>query len=279
MTLESPNPADNNQPETNTSPESKKQTRSAQEKVPLAPTKPQPKKSPHCCEVTCNKKRDWIDWATLVLEGIGLTVVIVYTVATIAIWCANKKAADAATVAAGAAETANRVASYSLTASQRAWAQMMDNTSPKEDKLKAKDIKHFSFPLRITNVGKTPAKKARVDAVVEIVKKGQDPTFVYSTVHDIVRTAVLFPGVSYEFEAFLRKNGVPVQPTPEEVKALDKGDMYIALYGMVNYEDDFGAHWTHYCWWKEFPTTMPFDMGTSCIQYNDVDQTQQASPK
>jgi hypothetical protein len=72
--------------------------------VPLVTARPQAAPSKHHCEITCKAKRDWIDKATLGLEAFGLFVLIIYASATIAIWCANKKAADAAK---SSADTAN----------------------------------------------------------------------------------------------------------------------------------------------------------------------------
>jgi hypothetical protein len=69
----------------------------------------------------CNIKRDWVDVGTIILEGFGLFVLVVYALATIAIWCANKKAADAAKEAANAAQTATAIASKQLDLSERPW--------------------------------------------------------------------------------------------------------------------------------------------------------------
>jgi hypothetical protein len=88
----------------------------------LAPNPPSP--SAKHCEVTANMKRDRIDWWTLRMEGIGLAVLVIYTIATIAIWCANKKAAEATVIAANAAKTASETAQKQLEQSERPWLKV-----------------------------------------------------------------------------------------------------------------------------------------------------------
>jgi hypothetical protein len=79
--------------------------------VPRTPTQSQATASSHHCEISCNKKRDWIDKVSLGLEAFGLVVLIVYAIATIAIWSTNKKAADAAK---SAADTADKTLKQSI---------------------------------------------------------------------------------------------------------------------------------------------------------------------
>ena len=62
------------------------QARDPQTEVALAAAEPQAKPSKQCCEITCNKKRDWVDWATLALEGFGLAVLIAYTIFSALLW-------------------------------------------------------------------------------------------------------------------------------------------------------------------------------------------------
>jgi hypothetical protein len=91
--------------------------------VVLPNSPPPPQKH---CEITVNTKRDRIDWWTVRLEGFGLFVLCVYTVATIAIWCANKNAADAAKTAADTARDA-------LVIGNRPWIKVdLSQTAPLE---------------------------------------------------------------------------------------------------------------------------------------------------
>ena len=59
-----------------------------------------------CYKITCDKKRDGWDYAKLVAEFIGLGFLIAYTLYTAGIYCANRKAAEAAKSAAEVARDA-----------------------------------------------------------------------------------------------------------------------------------------------------------------------------
>jgi hypothetical protein len=242
----------------------------------IGPTKPVPPPAPKQETQAREKEKHWLDYLEAGMAGFGLVVLIAYTIATIAIWCANKKAADAAKVAAEAAERANDVATYSLTASQRSWVQVADNNPKESDKKRIKDYTRFDFPERITNIGKTPARKVKVDAVVEIVEVGKEPKLTYYDLHDIVLTSVLFPDTPRDFSGSIIRNRVRVQPSAEEREGLANGDLYVAVYGRVSYEDDFGPHWTHYCWWQRYDEKPPAEgQAKTCTEYNDVDPTPQ----
>jgi|SRR5581483_3515314 len=56
----------------------------------------------------CHKKRDWLDYGIGILQLVGLIILCVYAAFTVGIFCANKKAADAAKQSADAAIAAQR---------------------------------------------------------------------------------------------------------------------------------------------------------------------------
>jgi hypothetical protein len=60
-----------------------------QQPITPVPTESDPAPCPYQREVTCNTKRDWIDKMTLGLEAFGLFVLIVYTIFTGLMYCAN----------------------------------------------------------------------------------------------------------------------------------------------------------------------------------------------
>jgi hypothetical protein len=101
---------------------------------------------PQRCETTRMRERDWIDKATFWLQVLGLFILVVYAVATIAIWRANKKAADAATSAANTARD-------TLVASSRAWI------APNTASFTSKIAEHvpMSWGVQYSNTGKSPA--------------------------------------------------------------------------------------------------------------------------
>jgi hypothetical protein len=133
---------------------------------PVTPTAKKPELNPpaHKYEVTCNKQRDWIDKASFGLEAFGLFVLVIYAVATIAIWCANKKAADAAYNA-------------SVTASRQ--LEMADRPWLKEE---VKSVSDFNFQngtiswavsINAQNVGHSVATETFPDARI-IAIQGAD---------------------------------------------------------------------------------------------------------
>src|ERR1017187_8472073 len=64
------------------------------------------------------QKKHWLEYAKFSLEVLGFAVLCVYAYFTIEIYCANKKAADAATIAAKAAQDAVIESQKSRTASE-----------------------------------------------------------------------------------------------------------------------------------------------------------------
>jgi hypothetical protein len=123
---------------------------------PLPSETTKPEKAPTAqFDISCNKKRDWIDKGKLGLELFGLAVVITYTIFTIKIWRANREAADAAAKAAGAAEGANKIATQQLELSTRPWvmAEMASAGPITFDSAGGR----VNFAIRATNVGHSPA--------------------------------------------------------------------------------------------------------------------------
>ncbi len=67
-----------------------------------------------CHTVTCKTKRDGWDIAKLVAEFVGLGFLIAYTIYTAGIYCANKKAAEAAKKAADTADATLKLSTAEL---------------------------------------------------------------------------------------------------------------------------------------------------------------------
>ncbi len=94
--------------------ESEKKADNPTQQVPPAVAKSEvPLSHSKCCDPH-KKKRDWFDYGKGVLEIAGLVVLCVYAAYTIKIYCANKKAADAAKSSADTAHDA-------LVRSSRPW--------------------------------------------------------------------------------------------------------------------------------------------------------------
>ena len=72
------------------------------------------------CEITCNEKRDGWDRAKMGAEFVGIIFLIIYTLYTAGIYCANRRAANAAKTSAEA--SIRQVAAYEV--SQRPWMEV-----------------------------------------------------------------------------------------------------------------------------------------------------------
>ena len=126
-------------------------------KQPVAPAvaKPDPTPSHHQYEITCNKKRDWIDKLTIGLEGFGLFVLIVYTIFTGLMYFSNKKAADAAKSAADTAHDTLTESHKSFVIDQRPY--LVVSESPAFINLPLAANKPIQANVTIKNIGRTPA--------------------------------------------------------------------------------------------------------------------------
>ena len=94
-----------------------------------------------------------MDKMTLVFEGAGLFVLTVYAIFTIFIWCANKKAADAAETAAKAAQQSAITTKEQVHAGQRAYlifehAEIVGTPAPNWSP---------TATVQLVNSGQTPA--------------------------------------------------------------------------------------------------------------------------
>lgn len=112
------------------------------------------------CEITCKTGQNWWDKGKPFAEIAGIILLAIYTGYTIKMYCANKKAADAAEKAAKAASAQVALAQESLDATvnqfrldQRAWVSVKDVKLDKSYSL----TENGSIVIDIHNTGKTPA--------------------------------------------------------------------------------------------------------------------------
>ena len=143
--MTSENPTDKEHPSIHTDRESNEQPSNSKQEVSSAEAEPPTTtRAPQHCEATCNTKRDWIDKATLVLEGFGLAVLVTYTIFTGLMYCANKKSADAAK---SAADTAADSLKLIKAAERAAFAWQVETY-----------IQQQRVNVKFTNTGKVQAK-------------------------------------------------------------------------------------------------------------------------
>jgi len=157
-----------------------------------------------------------------------------------------------------------------LSVDQRAWISVIVPTNfPLEGSF-------ILASIQITNTGKTPAKDVEGEIVATVLKKGEDPSFDFSTGHPHNRlyAGALFPNAPLNTAISVVRYGPlapePVVPTPQLRQEIAKGDSFIIFYGKISYFDVFGAaHWTQFCTGSGAAIQM-IDL-KKCINYNDVD--------
>jgi len=182
--------------------------------APVPPPPPQ-----NNCEITVSTRRDWIDWWTLRMEGFGLFVLIVYTVFTGLMWCANKKSADAAKSAADTARDALHI-------SERAY--IVDGGA-------SIDISTKSLTIPFVNSGHVPS------GAVEIITHEATINAAGPTTSVDLRMAVEKHWGRYNFRSI--PQGWPLSlaiPVPQVSKEyLETGRQIVIVAGFVTYNDGF----------------------------------------
>jgi hypothetical protein len=247
-------------------------------------------------------KKHWIDYAKFLLELLGFFVLCIYACFTIGIYRANQKAANAASEAlievrkqTGFAATSAKAAQDNVSAvllqirqDQRPWikigfpptGQSVDPSKPMAS-LNLESGKPIMVPLRLINVGKTPAKAVAADVIVEIVRRNEKVRFPVEPGEKRLPTirvagaritaGIIFPDQFTERSVpRAGRVGHVLAPTPLTLKeAMDIRDGVALIYlcGRIDYKDTFGvAHWTKFCRSLSDEPENP-----ECPKYNDTD--------
>jgi hypothetical protein len=135
----------------------KPQAQIAHSRAELKPPPPKPE-----CKHPCKEKKHWLDYVTFGLELLGLIVLCIYAAYTIKIYCANKKAADAAKSAADTAAS-------QLELAERPWIDAnISIDGPFEFNVNGANV-HLKFTLR--NTGHSPAQSINIYPLLLIGKK------------------------------------------------------------------------------------------------------------
>jgi hypothetical protein len=125
--------------------------------------------------------------------------------------------------------------------------------------------------IKLTNVGKSPILSTVTDAWVEILDRHSPPSLAKEGFHSVSDTGWIFPGK--ETDIFIQRytqdsKHAPFPPTDDERKALISGEDYVATYGQIIYEDQFGIHWERFCVWKGFVNNGPMVNVGDCGAFN-----------
>ncbi len=132
--------------------------------------------------------------------------------------------------------------------------------------------------ISITNTGKTPATDIVGHFYVEVVPNGESPHFEAQIIHSVMISGVALPNAPQVITATRRRYKVGGKPdeaeddpiTETEKAALDNGKSWIAVHGIVWYDDVFkDRHWIKFCYWGDLK---PGDYSSkSCVAYSSVD--------
>src|SRR5579864_4051262 len=164
----------------NASDESDTQTR--QPNIDVVRTSSVPARPPtgtHC-QIICKAEKESWDKFKDYVELVGIALLAIYTAFTILMYCANKKAADAAKDAANSARDAVELSRKTLIIDQRAWVKV---DFPHNQLLLDKLQKNLSVTVVASNIGKTPATSIQIDIVLEIIGDRFPPSFSFNRQH------------------------------------------------------------------------------------------------
>jgi hypothetical protein len=134
-----------------------------------------------------------------------------------------------------------------------------------------------STSVILKNTGKTPGKRIIGNFFLEIVRNGDSPHFEGDVMHTVSVMGSFSPDTSQDVAVVRRRhkrgggpNDAEDDPfTSEEMTALQDGKAWIAVHGIVGYDDVFSRHWTKFCVWSD---AKPGDyLSRSCTMYNDTD--------
>lgn len=152
---------------------------------------------------------------------------------------------------------------------QRAWLEVSGVNLPSES---VKEETPIIALAKVTNNGKTPAKKVVVQFVVVVLNSSSRVEFEYVEKQGTAFNGVMVPKQNIPVTVY--GGGKPAKPdilTKTEAENLLGGRMYIAIYGRGEYKDIFGEqHWFHYCGWNGYYPLGAAYYASDCTAYNDV---------
>lgn len=217
------------------------------------------------------KAKHWLDYVTFGLELLGFVVLCVYAAYTIRIYCANKKAADAAKRSAD-------IAAQTMRIDERAWVNVSVGKAPMIDN------SPLQIPVTLTNDGRTPALNVTGNIVINLLRYGEEPDLIYKKGHPAYAievkalTAKLPQNLPFNvLPKYLdsEKPLVPINVTPQLRRAIADGTLYIVVHARLEYDDVFGIHhWIQFCGHASngIPGIQQQSPGQACGDYNDVDR-------
>jgi hypothetical protein len=192
-----------------------------------------------------------------VLETIGIAAAVVYAVLTYHMWREMIQQNDLVSIGIRQSrrDAARQLdfATHQMRQEYRAWITLKSGNG-------AVTVgQPISLPIRIANIGRTPAKDVEGDVCVYLMDKGEDPPFLYGkdarkrgfpSYHYSAK--VIMHGESYEFPLVMEAHGKQgtgiIVAYLELRKQLQDRERWMVMYGKFSYRDAFGAnHSVQFC--------------------------------
>ena len=183
--MTSENPTDKDHPAINTDAKAADHKTEPDPKIPPAVAIPDPPPPPtKHCEITVNTKRDRIDWWTIRFEGFGLFVLVVYTIFTGLMYCANRDAANAAKNAANTADATLK----EIRLENRPWVVVKSASV-----LSVKPMEQAQVAVIFSNFGHTPALDTKLVARLHMTSDPKADVPEIGSLEDELTSAILAP--------------------------------------------------------------------------------------
>jgi hypothetical protein len=135
------------------------------------------------------------------------------------------------------------------------------------------DNTDVSVPFRLVNIGKTPARTIDGFVIVEELKKGEHPTFIYHSDRATpIRSGMLYPGSEYAQTTAINEftdDHKSVAVSDMKRKEFKEGTVIFNAWGRLAYFDVFQQpHWVQFC---HAIAQSPSAKTKECVNYNLVD--------
>ena len=222
----------------------------------IGATEPETKPSSQSCNQSGDKQKHWLDYLGAGMAGIGLLVLIAYTIFTGLMYCANKKAAEAAKSAADTAFSTLQDSRRFSILQQRPYLVPKSGSTAAFVHIPVKGVARASATL--WNVGHTPAQSAEGFARMRYVKfpanqQSYNPFNEIDRIFADLRVSAnkgggivprqdVAPEASYFFS-----NELPIPLSDDDVKNLQRPYInkgFIVFLGFTRHTDPFGENST-----------------------------------
>jgi hypothetical protein len=131
-----------------------------------------------------------------------------------------------------------------------------------------------TYPFQITNIGKTAARNIDAKIFSAITYANQEPPLDHvmqasKYAHNHVTAGIVFPSdILKQIGERPGNEGASMPATEAEVEVIQEGKGYLAVFGIVDYDDVFDVHhWTKFCIWISKTGTFQTE---GCTKFNDV---------